>query len=278
MKTKSKILVPLDGSTLGDSVLIVLYPLLRAQQVEATLLHVVQTEEIPRGVAHRLEGYRESLQENGVSAKVAVVRGDPAEEILRKASTGEFDLVAMATHGRAGMDRVLMGSVAEAVVRSSPVPVLLCRAPIRMGDWNRIVVALDGTTGSEEILGDVVRLARSLGATVHLLQVGLGLLMSDGYRGVALHTPNRHTDGYLDGIAAQLLSQGIPTIPERREGIAAYEISSFAERLEAGLICMTTEGRPEELPGLDRSVAAEVIRTAPCPVFVRRMSRVAAEA
>jgi nucleotide-binding universal stress UspA family protein len=43
--------------------------------------------------------------------------------------------------------------------------------------------------------------------------------------------------------------------------------------MDAGLICMTTEGRPEELPGLDRSVAAEVIRSAPCPVYVRRMSR-----
>lgn len=278
MKTNTKVLIPLDGSSLGDSVLIVIYPLLRAQRVEATLLHIAQGEEIRQGVVQKLEGYRESLQQNGVSAKVAVVPGDPAEEILRKARSGDFELVAMATHGRSGMDRVLMGSVAEAVVRSSPVPVLLCRSPLRMGDWNRIVVALDGTPGSEEILGDVVPLARSLGATVHLIQVGLGLLMSDGYRGVALTTPNRHTEGYLDGIAAHLLSQGIPAIPERRDGIAAYEISSFAERLDAGLICMTTEGRPEELPGLDRSVAAEVIRTAPCPVFVRRMSRVAAEA
>ena len=267
-----KILVPLDGSSIGDSVLVVLFPLLRSREVEATLLHVADLPEIREGVADRLEVYRESLQKDGVRAKVVIVPGNPAEEILRKTATGDFDLVAMTTHGRTGMDRVLMGSIAEEVVRSSSVPVLLCRSPIRMGEWEHIVVALDGTPGSEEILGDVARIARTMGSTVHLLQVGLGLLRMDGYRGVALHTPPPNPTDYLEGIASQLTLQGIHAIPERREGIAAVEIASFAEQLDAGLICMTTEGRPEELPGLDRSVAAEVIRTAPCPIYVRRMS------
>jgi nucleotide-binding universal stress UspA family protein len=138
------------------------------------------------------------------------------------------------------------------------------------------VVALDGTPGSEEVLGDVVRLARSLPATIHLLQVGLGLLLSDGYRGLPFHYP-ADSRGYLEAVAARLLAQGISAVPERRQGMAGVEIASVAKELDAGLICMTTEGRPEQLPGMDRSVAAEVIRGGPCPVYVRRMSGAAAE-
>jgi nucleotide-binding universal stress UspA family protein len=211
-----------------------------------------------------------------VETRIRIVSGRPAEEIVRQALVGGFDLIAMATHGRTGLDRVVMGSVAEEVVRSSPVPTLLCKSGVRIGAWDRIVVALDGTPGSEEVLGDVVRLARSLPASVHLLQVGLGLLLSDGYRGVPFHYPAAQR-GYLETVAARLLAQGVPAVPERRQGMAGIEIASLAAELDAGLICMTTEGRPEQLPGMDRSVAAEVIRSAPCPVYVRRMSRVAAE-
>src|SRR6185503_13619429 len=120
--------------------------------------------------------HRRSLQENGVPARVVIIPGKPAEEILRQAESGHFDLIAMATHGRSGLDRVLMGSVAEEVVRLSPVPTLLCKSATRMGQWDRIVVALDGLPGAEEVLEDAVRLARTMNATIHLLQVGLGLL------------------------------------------------------------------------------------------------------
>ncbi len=46
----------------------------------------------------------------------------------------------------------------------------------------------------------------------------------------------------------------------------------MAEEIDAGLICMTTEGRPEQAPGLDRSVAVEVMQSAPCPVYIRPMT------
>ena len=273
--TKTRILIPLDGSTIGDTVLMALYPLVYSRQVEVTLLHVAELQQIGEGVAKRLEMHRRSLQENGVPARVVIIPGKPAEEILRQAESGHFDLIAMATHGRSGLDRVLMGSVAEEVVRLSPVPTLLCKSATRMGQWDRIVVALDGLPGAEEVLEDAVRLARTMNATIHLLQVGLGLLRCDGYRGVGYTLAPGDPCAYLDEVAAKLLAEGVDVMPERREGMAGPEISSFARQVDAGLICMTTQGRPEQVPGLDRSVAAEVIRTAPCPVYVRRMSHVA---
>jgi len=271
---KMKILIPLDGSPIGESILLSIFPLLRAGQVESTLFHAAETADTIETLEARLEAQRRMLESKGVETRIRIISGKPAEEIVRQAEIGGFDLIAMATHGRTGLERVVMGSVAEEVVRSSPVPTLLCKAGTRLDPWDRIVVALDGTPGSEEVLGDVVRLARSLPATVHLLQVGLGLLLSDGYRGVPFHYPAKQP-AYLETVAARLLAQGVTAVPERRQGMAAVEIGSLARELDAGLICMTTEGRPEELPGMGRSVAAEVIRSAPCPVYVRRMSGVA---
>lgn len=272
MKEPTRVLIPLDGSPMGNAVLTSIYPLVRARNVEVTLLHVAKAaEEDEAEAVQRLEAQRQALQANAIPTRVRLVVGTPAHEILRQAATGEFDLISMATHGRTGMDRVLMGSVAEEVVRSSPIPTLLCKSRTRVGTWERIVVALDGTSGSEEILGDAVRLARSLGSTLHLVQVGLGLLRTDSYRGVKSRTAVEGTTSYLDEVAAKLMVEGISVVPERREGIAGVEIPLLAQQLDAGLICMTTEGRPELVPGLGRSVAADVIRTAPCPVYVRRM-------
>lgn len=274
---KTRLLIPLDGSAMGESALLAIHPLIRSGKVESTLLHVVETSSGAEKAEARLESRRQALEKEQVSTRVRIVSGRPAEQILRVAETGSFDLVAMATHGRTGMQRVLMGSVAEEVARSSPVPTLLCRSGTRLGEWERIVVALDGSAGSEEILGDVARLARSVGAEVHLLRVGLGLLRGDGYRGVSYQFAAENPTSYLSELALRLSSTGIPVVVDRREGIAGVEIALLARELDAGLICMTTEGRAEQVPGLDRSVAAEVIRSAPCPVYVRRMLKKPAE-
>lgn len=271
MPDKTRILIPLDGSPLGNTVLLSIDPLVRARQAEVTLFHVVESQESGDAAAARLTLHEKALQELDVPTRIQMTPGKPAEEILRQASTGDFDLVAMATHGRCGMDRILMGSIAEEVVRSSTVPTLLCKPNVHRSDWDRIVVALDGCPGSEEVLADVVGLSRSAGSEVHLLQVGLGLLRGDSYRGVSYRFPLQAPMAYLATIADRLMSEGVDVVPEWREGIAGREISWLARELDAGLICMTTEGRPELLPGLDRSVAAEVIRSAPCPVYVRRI-------
>jgi nucleotide-binding universal stress UspA family protein len=246
-RKKLRVLIPLDGVIPGEAAIQAIQPLVRSGPVDCTLLHV----KAPAGQEIELDAHlnmhRDVLESLGVATRVAIVSGKPSEEILRQVSEGGFDLVAMSTHGRQGMDRVLMGSVAEEVVRSSSVPVLLCRMGSNVPAWEHIVVALNGLTEGEEVLDDALVLARRLGSTVHLLKVGLNLLWSNAYRGVAFEIPPDSSPSYLEDIAARFRG--------------------------AGLICMMTHGRPEEMPGLDRSVAAEVIRHAPCPVYVRRMTR-----
>lgn len=74
-----------------------------------------------------LEVRAEQLRHAGFSVAVEVRAGTPVEEIVRYVEEDDIDLVAMATHGRKGLNRLLMGSVTEEVLRSVSVPVLLDR-------------------------------------------------------------------------------------------------------------------------------------------------------
>jgi nucleotide-binding universal stress UspA family protein len=82
------------------------------------------TGEIEKGAARKLREFQEEHIEGLGDVKLSTVLGDPAEEILRYAKENDIDLIVMGTHGRKGLDRVFFGSVAEKVVKQSPVPVL----------------------------------------------------------------------------------------------------------------------------------------------------------
>jgi len=77
-----------------------------------------------------LERVQELAQPEGVGVETIVVDGSPSREIVHYAEDGGIDLIVMGTHGRGGIDRLLLGSVAERVVRASKVPVLT----VRVGD------------------------------------------------------------------------------------------------------------------------------------------------
>src|SRR5581483_12328609 len=145
-----------------------LRPLTGSHRIESVLFRALKSPEEEPQVADRLHALKQTLQAEGIAPRILTACGEPAEKILETAAHGEFDLIAMGTHGRKGLDRIRMGSVAEEVVRRSRVPVLLARPDARVGPWETILVALDGTPGAEEVLGDVARLARAVRAEVHL--------------------------------------------------------------------------------------------------------------
>ncbi len=155
-----KILVPLDGSGLAERVLPHAAILAKATGSEVTFATVLTSdvylgagsdklEGIPEAVTERkdalkgearlyLEKIAHEFEGQGVVAHCAVREGDVASEIIACVEEGGFDLVAMATHGRSGIDRLIMGSVAEKVLRGTQKPVLLIRAPAvvpRQADW-----------------------------------------------------------------------------------------------------------------------------------------------
>jgi nucleotide-binding universal stress UspA family protein len=142
------VLVPTDGSGVTDYA--VEHALSIAAQYGARVhaLYVVDTTAIASleaGSELVLDGLREegeraveriaaAAAEAGVEADTHVVDGPPARRIVSVAADEGMDLVVMATHGRRGVERFLLGSVTERVVRTSDVPVLTVRAPEREGD------------------------------------------------------------------------------------------------------------------------------------------------
>lgn len=107
-----------------------------AARLEAhlTVLHVVQTvaaSQPERGAQRELDGFLEDLANGPTHAQGVIRVGDPAREIVAYAHETCCDLVVVGTHGRSGLSRLLLGSVAERVVRTSHVPVLSVRGEAR---------------------------------------------------------------------------------------------------------------------------------------------------
>jgi nucleotide-binding universal stress UspA family protein len=136
-----KILVPLDGSTLAEAILPQVTELAKAIEAEVLLLRVALAHVFPgvdpaeeevrviRAAEAYVEALAGKLAEKGVRVRTAVRYGKSAPEIIDHIAANEVTLVAMSTHGRSGLSRLVMGSVAEEVVRNAGVPVLLVRAP-----------------------------------------------------------------------------------------------------------------------------------------------------
>jgi nucleotide-binding universal stress UspA family protein len=140
------VLVALDGSTACESVLRFLLEIAGPLDMRIMLLHVLEPmppqvlEASPHVVVDDVELRRKEAEEylepiaatlraKGVQTSWSIRRGRPADEILAAAKESGADLLAMATHGRTGLGRLLFGSVAEAVLRHAPVPVFMIREP-----------------------------------------------------------------------------------------------------------------------------------------------------
>jgi nucleotide-binding universal stress UspA family protein len=147
--TLRKMLVPLDGSAVGERILEPAVALGSLMKTEITLLRVVPPPLItvyePMGYAARLPD-EPPLQEQRRHAKAYVdqvaahlraqsrvvftqvlVGREPAEAILEEAQTQGSNLIALATHGRKGLTRLLLGSIADKVIRAATIPILVCR-------------------------------------------------------------------------------------------------------------------------------------------------------
>ena len=143
-----KILCPIDFSDCADHALRYATALAENFGAELTLLHVVapvvaalpgetslpgvlQTDidELVEACRERLEQTVGKLAASGLAVQHQVLNGVPFIEIIRYARDSETDLIIMGTHGRTGLGHLLIGSVAERVVRKSPCPVLTIKHP-----------------------------------------------------------------------------------------------------------------------------------------------------
>lgn len=200
----------------------------------------------------------------------------PAMGILSYADEHGIDLVVMGTHGRRGLDRLLIGSVAEEVVRLATCPVFTVRAQTRALEApveaiRRILVPLDYSSSSEISLTYAKELAATYGARLDLLHVIQEAVLPTTYgvEPVAIAVPevierSRHA---LVDVAAKVPGTDVPVDVHVLIGNPARDIVDFAGDIEADLIVIATHG----LTGIKRlllgSVTEKVVRMAPCPVF-----------
>ncbi len=142
--TPQHFLVPIDFSESSSQALAYAVSLARQLKARITLLHIIQAPPLAGGdmgvalpqtylqeiedISRRdMEAYRQSTADEGVAADVVLVHGVPFQEILETAKAHHADLIVMGTHGRTGLSHVLLGSVAEKVVRMAHCPVLVAR-------------------------------------------------------------------------------------------------------------------------------------------------------
>jgi len=118
-----RILVPQDGSSRARAILPWACALARFHRARLVLLHVCASKEPAADVARLLFRQQALSERQGIRAGIRFERGDPADGILKACRSG--DLLALTTHGRGGMKRLLLGSVAEKVVYQAPVPVAI---------------------------------------------------------------------------------------------------------------------------------------------------------
>lgn len=286
-----KILVPLNGSEMAEKALGCLARFASPTDTELVLVGVVETlryvssrhnalervAAVSEQYEHYFQEMRERLQVEGYEVTSVVCEGDAATEILNLADSSGADLIAMMTHGRSGVARWILGSVAERVLQGTTLPLLLVRkqAHSQHGKIQRLLVPLDGSALAERALTYAQKLAQETGAELTLLRI---LSTADVELEVSRWPPDEEDPAYgrrvtlarsyLKKLARRMQDSGIECRYRVLRGDPGSCICTTARRSHADMIVMTTRGCSGVTRWILGSVANEVIRGASCPVMV----------
>jgi nucleotide-binding universal stress UspA family protein len=278
------IMVPLDGSKLAECSLPYVESIIEAGNVKkVSLVKVVEPVHIPGyagpvydinhgddvliakdvgEVGQEFEAAAKSdakayLEQIGritfsdVTVQTDVVVGNVAESLAEYAQNHDINLIAMATHGRSGISRWMMGSTANKILRSSSVPVLMIRAlaadlTIKQHKTiKKILLPLDGSDVGETAILYAEALARELNAELVLFQALHRTRMAPA----EINEPEEVIKGaaitYLKNIENEQKEKGLESssMVDDRFGSPADHILDFAEANDIDLIAMSTHGR-----------------------------------
>ena len=305
------IAVPLDGSSLAESALPFAIAIARrhgARTLETLTVHTPQIDPIRasgapvrdtrfdhellanvRAFASDLERRLGALAPD-LTVRSTVLEGPVAETLAEFLARSDHDLVVMTTHGYSGASRFWLGSVADRLVRHSPLPVLLLKdlsaaTPAEGAAlFSDVLVPIDVREESEEILSDVIALAGE-DATYHLLHVVVPMRFvppppaydivtsSQLAREFPPDPQSTNRDAamaHLEKLAENLRSRGlrVSTHAEIHQHPAEAILASAAAN-RAGLIAMASHGRGPAKRLLLGGVTDKVVRGAAVPVLVR---------
>lgn len=292
-----KILFPTDFSRSAEQAFTHAVFLAEQYGAELDLLHaVVLHSDDPYRPSHHFPSSEEILQrmyeisgsslaelaeeheEGPVEIRELTRRGfDAAEVILEVIDEVEADLVVMGTHGRRGPRRLILGSVAEKVVRLAPCPVMTLRErdePRGIEAFERLLVPVDFSEHSRRLVVTARDLAATYGARLELLHVVQEHAYPYFYGPISTQPLDDHLSELtekageaMDRLMADTDGPDVEYGKHILPGQPATEIVRFAEKEAIDLLVIATHG----LTGLERilvgSTAEQVVRTASCPVF-----------
>ncbi len=296
----SKILVTLDGSQTAEAVLPYARLLASRLSVPVELVAVIDLAELVRNVSTARSLFLDQLAEDETrnrreylenialgfpqgQASCRILKGNSESAIVEFAARDPGALIAMATHGRSGLNRWLLGSVAEKVLRGSSNPLFLVRAsataqPAAQATVRSILVPLDGSVLAETVLPAVGELAKKLSVGVVLFRaynIPYGFYDVGGGLTIDLNRLLAQTEAdvqhYLEEKSDMLKKAGVLDVTiASRQGYGADEIINFAGTSADRLIAICSHGRSGVRRWALGSVTETVVRHSNKPMLIFR--------
>ncbi|HLY73962.1 MAG TPA: universal stress protein [Planctomycetota bacterium] len=284
-----RILVPLDGSMNAEAILPQVRRLLYRNDSEVLLVYAVvppTSENALLGAEPALTPAREylvskkeSLEKAGVRVRAIVRIGSPVGVILDVVEEEKATLIAMATHGSSGFTRMLLGSVAEGILRRSPVPVLVLRpfwsyelvprGGIEHRPIRNILLTVDGSDRSAMAIPGVLQLAELFEARILLMRV-----LETRKGKPATQEECEEAEAQLKELASMIEKKGVETLRLLEDGDPVEKILQAVKNQEVDLLALTTHGRGGVSRAIMGSVTEKVLRQAPIPLLVTRNATV----
>lgn len=294
-----RMLIPLDGSKTAETILPYARFLAGSLKLPVELLAVIDVyglaplrherdddflrsiiEKTVRETRDYLEEVARSLP--GITTSCFVEKGKPEEVILEKAADDKETLIAMATHGRSGVNRWLLGSVAEKVLRATTSPLLVVRGgengkPDVEAAFDTLLVPLDGSELAESVMPSAVALAKGLNARIVLARA-YELPMSTYAGADEYYIPKydelkallkEEAGAYLEAKVKELKENGVEKVYSvLLEGAAPETIIDLARKTSKNLVAMCTHGRSGVKRWVLGSVTEKVVRHSGDPVLI----------
>jgi nucleotide-binding universal stress UspA family protein len=291
----SKILVPLDGSQTAEAVLPLVTHLAKAEDAEVHLMTVITPVAIWDAAASMIKWDAEEkaardyiraktqeLRKSGLRAHSTVAFGQAAYAIYDAAKDKSVDFIAMTTHGRSGVTRFVMGSVADKLLQTA-APLLVVRpsddkqpAHPTPAAIAKILVPLDGSELALSAIPYAEKMARIFNAPLILCQV----VTTDWVAYSGMETPTLWQDVFEDLKTSAKANTDKTADASRARGFnvdcfvgiggPVDEIQRIAEEQGAGMIVMSTHGRSGPGRWVMGSVADALVRRTHLPCLLVR--------
>jgi nucleotide-binding universal stress UspA family protein len=294
-----RMLIPLDGSKTAETILPYARFLAGSLKLPVELLAVIDVYNLAPLRNERDEDFLRSIIEKtvqeardylddvarslpGITTCCFVEKGKPEEAIIEKAADDKETLIAMATHGRSGINRWVLGSVAEKVLRATTSPLLV----VRGGEdgkldveaaFDTILIPLDGSELAESVVPTAVALAKAVNARVVLARAYELPLAT--YAGADEYYIPKYDElkamleqeagAYLEAEVNELKGNGVEKVYSVvLEGAAPEKIIDLARKTSKNLVAMCTHGRSGVKRWVLGSVTEKVVRHSGEPVLV----------